>query len=349
MVAEKRSVCRWCLKKSMMLRTSSSNPKSIIRSASSSAKYRHKSSVIRFFVSRSCSLPGVAQMVCTPIRIISSCSFGGIPPMQSMLRKPPTSPPAISASQRPCATSCVCRANSREGQTTMPIGPSPRTSGIRLSSSAANITSGSVKASVFPEPVNAIPIRSRPASTAGRPWIWIGVGFRMPRALRCSRIAGGIRMSLKDLFGCGMSSPSTRMFHLLRISCASSSLMSRMCEGGVQPVVTDSKYTTPFASSATDMSGRIELSIDSRILRSSSSRSWASESLGSVLLAIISARWSSKLCARRGSSARTADEAPPPLGALPASTGAGSTPFSRPCSVRLAAFSAFARRCLTGT
>ena len=36
-----------------------------------------------------------------------------------------------------------------------------------------------MKTSVLPLPVNAIPIMSRPASTAGMPWIWIGVGLRM--------------------------------------------------------------------------------------------------------------------------------------------------------------------------
>ena len=59
---------------------------------------------------------------------------------------------------------------------------SPRESGMRLSSSSAIITQGSVKTSVLPEPVKAIPIMSRPERIVGRPWIWIGVGLLMPRA-----------------------------------------------------------------------------------------------------------------------------------------------------------------------
>ena len=53
---------------------------------------------------------------------------------------------------------------------------------MRRSSSSAIITQGSVKTSVLPEPVNAIPIMSRPERIVGSPWIWIGVGLLMPRA-----------------------------------------------------------------------------------------------------------------------------------------------------------------------
>ena len=52
-----------------------------------------------------------------------------------------------------------------------------------------------------------------PESTAGIPWIWIGVGFRMPFARRHSRMGSGYLMSLNDLIGGGTSSPSTRMCH----------------------------------------------------------------------------------------------------------------------------------------
>lgn len=44
----------------------------------------------------------------------------------------------------------------------IPTGPSPCTNGIRFSSSSANMSNGSEKASVLPEPVNAMPIMSRP-------------------------------------------------------------------------------------------------------------------------------------------------------------------------------------------
>ena len=44
----------------------------------------------------------------------------------------------------------------------IPTGPSPRRNGSLASSSKALMISGSEKASVFPEPVKAIPIMSRP-------------------------------------------------------------------------------------------------------------------------------------------------------------------------------------------
>lgn len=45
----------------------------------------------------------------------------------------------------------------------MPTGPSPRTRGNRTSASKACMISGSENDRVFPEPVNAMPIMSRPA------------------------------------------------------------------------------------------------------------------------------------------------------------------------------------------
>jgi len=49
----------------------------------------------------------------------------------------------------------------------IPTGPSPCTKGIRFSSSSANMRSGREKASVFPDPVKAIPIMSRPEKLRG--------------------------------------------------------------------------------------------------------------------------------------------------------------------------------------
>ena len=54
---------------------------------------------------------------------------------------------------------------------------------------------GREKTRVLPEPVNAIPIISRPERATGRPWIWIGVGFLMPLLSRTRRIAAGIFIS----------------------------------------------------------------------------------------------------------------------------------------------------------
>ena len=83
-----------------------------------------------------------------------------------------------------------------EGQRMIPTGPSPRMNDNFISSSAANMRSGKQKASVFPEPVNAMPIISRPANlnrcklsyvvqrealtyAVGIPCSWIGVGELM--------------------------------------------------------------------------------------------------------------------------------------------------------------------------
>lgn len=51
-----------------------------------------------------------------------------------------------------------------DGHTIIPIGPSPRINGSLYSSSNANIINGRENAKVFPDPVNAIPIMSRPES-----------------------------------------------------------------------------------------------------------------------------------------------------------------------------------------
>jgi hypothetical protein len=59
------------------------------------------------------------------------------------------------------------------------MGPSPLVNGSLVSCSNAKQTNGRENESVFPEPVNAIPIISRPDSIRGMPWIWIGVGLTM--------------------------------------------------------------------------------------------------------------------------------------------------------------------------
>ena len=54
-----------------------------------------------------------------------------------------------------------------EGHMTRPNGPSPEANGNFFSCSKQNITIGRVKTNVFPEPVNAIPIISRPDKLRG--------------------------------------------------------------------------------------------------------------------------------------------------------------------------------------
>mmetsp|Transcript_6032 Transcript_6032/g.13284 ORF Transcript_6032/g.13284 Transcript_6032/m.13284 type:complete len:273 (+) Transcript_6032:1011-1829(+) len=240
MVAENSSVCRCLRKKDMTFRTSSSkfcSPMS--RSASSKHRYLQSSRLMRFLFSMSFSLPGVATAMWIPLLSASPCARISIPPMASIALKEAV-PDALMCAQKWFATSYVCRASSRDGHIMSPTGPSPRVSGMRVSSSSASITMGSVKTSVLPEPVKAIPIKSRPDSNAGMPWIWIGVGFLMPLSRNAFSTGSGNRISLNDLMGGGMPSPSTRMCHLSRIAWSSSSLMFRTCAGGLHPVAIDS-------------------------------------------------------------------------------------------------------------
>ena len=51
----------------------------------------------------------------------------------------------------------------------------------------------------------------------------------------------GKRISRKDLMGGGMSSPSTRMCHLSRVSWCCTSSSARMCGGGRQVVDIESE------------------------------------------------------------------------------------------------------------
>eukprot|EP00965_Chrysotila_dentata_P154074 5092238-Pleurochrysis_carterae.AAC.1 len=138
-----------------------------------------------------------------------------------------------------------------------------------------------------------MPMRSRPAKTAGSPWIWIGVGFLMPFDLSALSTGSGKRISLNDLIGGGTSSPSTRMCHLSRTACRSSSDIARMCDGGRHPVAIESLYSTPLASSLTDMSGLYELSMEERMLVSSTTFSSSLESGTTAPLASAAARSSS--------------------------------------------------------
>lgn len=186
--------------------------------------------------------------------------------------------------------SCVCVANSRyrernrvrdvpprgateihtDGHRTTPTGPSPFSKGSLISSSSAIIISGSENAKVFPEPVNAIPIISRPenlkhehehrnvdwesseAHAIGRPWAWIGVGSLMPLLLKNFSNEVGIlisynknevqtptqkrcliyRRTVKLVIGGAMSSPSTNIEYFSRILWFCSSLRSRINLGG---------------------------------------------------------------------------------------------------------------------
>ena len=62
-----------------------------------------------------------------------------------------------------------------------------------------------------PDPVNAMPMMSRPDRMTGRPCIWMGVGFLMPFSSRCCRMAGGNFMSANEGMGGGRLVPSQMM------------------------------------------------------------------------------------------------------------------------------------------
>ena len=146
----------------MIFRTSSSKPRSIMRSASSMQRYLQLLRVKRFFSSISMSLPGVATTICRPLFMTWLCSPIEIPPIQRRVFNWWYFPSLESAVVQVSIFSYVWLANSREGQSITPTGPSPRINGSFVSSSRAIIISGKQKASVFPEPVKAIPIISRP-------------------------------------------------------------------------------------------------------------------------------------------------------------------------------------------
>lgn len=61
---------------------------------------------------------------------------------------------------------------------------------------------------------------SRPASAAGMPCIWMGVGRLMPLALRTSSTGGGSFISAKLASGGGTLSPATEMWNFSRRRCA---------------------------------------------------------------------------------------------------------------------------------
>lgn len=92
---------------------------------------------------------------------------------------------------------------------------------------------GKVKTMVFPDPVNAIPIISRPLRTAGRPCICMGVGLLMLREWSKSINGVGNRISIKVLIGGGTSMPSTSIRNFSRIAFDFSSVCSRMKVGAV--------------------------------------------------------------------------------------------------------------------
>src|SRR6185503_3610483 len=62
---------------------------------------------------------------------------------------------------------------------------------------------GRTKAAVLPVPVWAMPVTSRPPSTAGIPCSWMGVGVVYPEAFTAARILGS-RLSSSNVIRLGL-------------------------------------------------------------------------------------------------------------------------------------------------
>mmetsp|Transcript_9686 Transcript_9686/g.40615 ORF Transcript_9686/g.40615 Transcript_9686/m.40615 type:complete len:404 (+) Transcript_9686:998-2209(+) len=308
-----------------MSRMSSSKPRSTMRSASSITRYLQMSKFIRLRCKWSFNRPGVAVTMCTPLsRTMSVCSRPSIPPMHSMMRIS-AMPCFASSTVNPSMTSCVCLASSRLGHSTKPTGPSPPSSGIRFSSIIAAMIIGSENASDFPEPVNAMPMTSRPLRMAGKPWIWIGVGRVIPLRFSSSMMGFGNFISLNVLIGAGTSTPSTMMCHWSRNSSFCASVNARMCVGGFQPVSIDRVYLTSFESSDTDIRAFF-----SEICFKMAASSSASFCTGVMALAIIfkpAARLRSDVVSLAGANCRTFDSSPLPD---PEGPAFGSAPSPEP-------------------
>ena len=164
MVAERRAVCRSLGVLPMMDSTSGANPRSSISSASSST--RNRTEPRSRVPCRRCSnvRPGVAMRIWGPFLNAAYSGRKDRPPYRSTTR-------SCCEEARASTTSATCMASSRVGTSTSAW--IPRDDGSHRS------TSGTANARVFPDPVRACPIKSRPAMREGIAFSWIGVGLEM--------------------------------------------------------------------------------------------------------------------------------------------------------------------------
>lgn len=107
-VAEKKRVCRFAGNSFNMRRISCMNPMSSIRSASSNTKNSSAFRLMKPWLTRSCSRPGVATSICTPRFSSSVCGFCPTPPKMTACLSPVYLPYALKDSP-------ICMANSRVG------------------------------------------------------------------------------------------------------------------------------------------------------------------------------------------------------------------------------------------
>mmetsp|Transcript_43112 Transcript_43112/g.126763 ORF Transcript_43112/g.126763 Transcript_43112/m.126763 type:complete len:442 (-) Transcript_43112:40-1365(-) len=150
-------------------RSCGSKPMSSIRSASSSTRKRTPLSSSVWSRMKSVSRPGVATTRSSrrPRRVICRCCmWRGWPPKRHMVDAP-------NAFASGFASASICCASSRVGAITTASGPTAP--GFDRRATIASHSSGMRKPIVLPEPVCAIPIRSRPTSEMGRDCAWMGV------------------------------------------------------------------------------------------------------------------------------------------------------------------------------
>mmetsp|Transcript_26840 Transcript_26840/g.83014 ORF Transcript_26840/g.83014 Transcript_26840/m.83014 type:complete len:381 (+) Transcript_26840:651-1793(+) len=214
-VAENMSVWRSGRICEQMARTCGSKPMSSMRSASSRTRYVTRSRLVLRICRKSMRRPGVAMRMWQPWLSCISCGPLGDPPkMHADLRW---------AGSTLRVSSSICCASSRVGASTRHMGPSPRSSGGCDSMWAR---AGTMKASVLPEPVLAMPTMSRHCPRMGHACAWIAVGavnFCRVKAA-CTEVGILSGSCAKDVIGAGQSSPKMVMVCLARHSSASFSL-----------------------------------------------------------------------------------------------------------------------------
>mmetsp|Transcript_16794 Transcript_16794/g.34212 ORF Transcript_16794/g.34212 Transcript_16794/m.34212 type:complete len:278 (-) Transcript_16794:44-877(-) len=147
------------------------------------------------------------------------CSCLGIPPYRHTTFTPT---PLAAASH----TAQVCNASSRVGATTSIMGLC-LLGGAFPQRVRIPCKPGKAKARVFPDPVSASPIMSRPASKMGQHWAWIGVGAVKPLQLACTTFWGS-RGSLKLKVG-KISSEACTFFSSRHACTAAKSAVLMSC------------------------------------------------------------------------------------------------------------------------
>mmetsp|Transcript_3344 Transcript_3344/g.8286 ORF Transcript_3344/g.8286 Transcript_3344/m.8286 type:complete len:223 (+) Transcript_3344:916-1584(+) len=192
-----------------------SKPMSSMRSASSSTRKDTCESLHEPSFTRSSSRPGVATTISTPtLSALTWCDLG-TPPYAHSER-------ILHAFPASSSTSWIWHASSRVGAMASMMGrPLPHCS---PSTSRAWICAmpGTPNASVFPDPVDAMPTRSRPDSTTGQLCAWMADGSLKPDVQAIS--AGGSPTCAKSMMG-AMSQPSTVMSNFWRTAATSCALI----------------------------------------------------------------------------------------------------------------------------